>query len=65
MLIILLLVVASTVSLPKSFDKNGVYIYNNKPMSKVWPIGQGHYQGECSDIYKEAQFVNILVFSVS
>ena len=65
MLMLLLLVVAPTVSLPMSSDKNGIYIYNNKPMSKVWPIGQGHYQGECSDIYREAQFVNSVVFSVS
>ena len=65
-LMLLLLVVAPTVSLPKSIDKSSVYIYNNKPMSKVWPFGQGHYQGGYSDIYREGetQFLNSLALII-
>ena len=52
-LMVLLLAESPTVSLAKPIDNKSVY---NKPTSKVWHFGHGHYQGDCFDIYIAAQY---------
>ena len=64
-LMVFLLAAAATVSLAKPSAKISVY---NKPTRKVWHLGHGHYlghyQGDGSDIYIEAPYINIVQKSI-